>query len=32
MVLNPLVYAMARDLVLQRLGQNIESAIANYEI
>lgn len=32
MVLNPLVYTMARDLVLKRLGQNIESAIANYEI
>jgi hypothetical protein len=32
LVLNPLVYTMARDLVLTRLGQNIESAIAGYEI
>lgn len=32
MVLNPLIYTIARDLILKRLGQNVESAIANYEI
>lgn len=31
-VLNPMVYAMARELVLERLGQNVQSAIASYDI
>lgn len=32
MTLSPTVYGMARTLILDRLGRNIESAIASYEI